>query len=134
MENRRQRLFALNLNLAIRPARDLNHSIDDGGVVLVGVERDIVPEGDRVALVQQPDSPVKSVAGTDFAQADGVVVKLAVGGTGVGASGRVGVVAFGGRSGRLWWFEWAKRRSGIHCGCQSGDEESMRCVHGERSE
>ena len=52
MEDWCQRLFALNLDLAIRPAWDLNNGVDDSGIVLIGIERDIVPERDRVAFVQ----------------------------------------------------------------------------------
>jgi hypothetical protein len=101
VEDRRQSLFALDLDLAICPAWNLNHSVDDGRVVLVRVEGNVVPEGDGVALVQQPNSPVESVAGADFAQTDGVVVEFAVVGAGVGAGGCVGVVAFAWRTG---WF------------------------------
>jgi hypothetical protein len=36
-----QRLFALNLDLAIGPAWNLNNSVDGLGVVLVRVERDL---------------------------------------------------------------------------------------------
>ena len=67
VENRRQRLFALDLDLAICPAWDLNHGVDDGRVVFVRVQRDVVPEGNGVAFVQQPDPPVESVASADFA-------------------------------------------------------------------
>lgn len=103
VENRRQRLFALDLDFPICPARDFDNGIDDGGVVLVGVERDVVPEGDGVTFVKQPDSPVEGVAGADFAQADCAVVEFAVVGAGVCAGCWVGVVAFGGRTGRFGW-------------------------------
>ena len=74
VENRRQRLFALNLDFPICPTRDLDNGIDDGGVVLVGVERDVVPERDGVAFVQQPDSPVEGVAGEGHVDDVGAVV------------------------------------------------------------
>jgi hypothetical protein len=38
----------------------------------------IMPEANRLALVQQPNSPVKSVASTYFSQADSAVVELAI--------------------------------------------------------
>ena len=41
VENRRQRLFALDFDLAVRPARDLHDGVDDRGIVLVRVERDL---------------------------------------------------------------------------------------------
>lgn len=137
VEDRRQRLFALNLDFPICPTRDLDNGIDDGGVVLVGVERDVVPERDGVAFVQQPDSPVEGVAGADFAEADCAVVEFAIAWAGVCAGCWVGVVAFGGRTGRFGWsfvswrFQWTGRRSGVDCCCKSGDEESMRRVHCE---
>ena len=62
-----------------------------------------MPEGDGVAFVQQPNSPVEGVAGADFAKADGVVVEFAVVGAGVCAGCWVGVVAVGGRTGRFGW-------------------------------
>lgn len=137
VENRRQRLFALDLDFPICPARDFDNGIDDGGVVLVRVQRNVMPEGDGVAFVKQPDSPVEGVAGADFAQADGVVVEFAVVGAGVCAGCWVGVVAFGGRTRRFGWsfvswrFQWTGRWSGVDCCCKSGDEKSMRCVHCE---
>lgn len=67
VEDRRQMLFALDFDLAIRPAWNFDDGVDDGGVVFVGIERDVVPERDWVAFVQQPDPPVESVAGADFA-------------------------------------------------------------------
>jgi len=41
VENRSQRLFALDFDLAIRPPRDLYDGVDDSGIVLVWVERDL---------------------------------------------------------------------------------------------
>jgi hypothetical protein len=41
VEDRGQRLFALDLDLAVGPAWNLNNSIDDLGVVLVWVQRDL---------------------------------------------------------------------------------------------
>lgn len=38
----------------------------------------IMPEADRLALVQQPDPPVESVATTDLPQTDSAVVELAI--------------------------------------------------------
>jgi hypothetical protein len=38
----------------------------------------IVPKANRLALMQQPNSPVKSVASTHFPQADSAVVELAI--------------------------------------------------------
>jgi hypothetical protein len=67
VENRRQGLFALDLDLAVCPAWDLDDSVDDGRVVFVRVERDVVPEGNGVAFVQQPDPPVESVTSADLA-------------------------------------------------------------------
>lgn len=44
VENRRQGLAALDLDFAVCPAWDFDDGVDDGGVVFVGVERDVVPE------------------------------------------------------------------------------------------
>jgi hypothetical protein len=41
VEYRSQRLFALNLNLTISPVGDFDHSIDDRGIVLEWIERDL---------------------------------------------------------------------------------------------
>jgi hypothetical protein len=41
VENRCQRLFAFDFDLAVGPARDFYDSVDDRGIVLVWVERDL---------------------------------------------------------------------------------------------
>jgi hypothetical protein len=41
VEDRGQRLFALNLDLAVSPAWNLDNSVDDLGIILVWVERDL---------------------------------------------------------------------------------------------
>lgn len=38
----------------------------------------IVPKADRFTLMQQPDSPVKSIASTDFPQVDSAIVEFAI--------------------------------------------------------
>jgi len=138
VENWRQRLATLELDLAVCPAWNFNYSIDDGRIVFVRVQGDVVPEGDGVAFVQEPDSPVEGVASADFSQADGVVVEFAIVWAGVGTRG---VVAFVRRTGRLWWlgyhfvlgnFGWARRWSSVYCSSQSGDENSTRRVHFRR--
>jgi hypothetical protein len=53
-----QRLVALGLNLGVGPSRNLNVVIDDAGVATEGVERDVVPPRDRVAVLLEPDTPV----------------------------------------------------------------------------
>ena len=55
-----QRLITFDLNLAISPARDLDDEVDDAVVQWVGVERDVVPEGDGVSVLLEVDSPVLS--------------------------------------------------------------------------
>lgn len=42
MEDGSQRFLALKLDLAIGPTRDLNDGVDDGSVILIGVERDLL--------------------------------------------------------------------------------------------
>ena len=49
----------------------------------------IMPKAYRLALVQQPDPPVESVASADFSQTDGGVVEFAVVCSVVRASGSV---------------------------------------------
>lgn len=97
VEDGSQRFAALELDLAISPTRDLNDGVDDGSVILIGVERDllmlldsikhslkyapsthIMPKANGLALVQQPDPPVESVATTDLPQTDSAVVELAI--------------------------------------------------------
>jgi hypothetical protein len=51
-----------DLDLAILPARYLNHGIDNSRIVLFGVKRYVVPERDGLALMQKPHSPVLSVS------------------------------------------------------------------------
>ena len=53
-----QRLVAIGLNLGVGPSRNLNIVIDDAGVATEGVKRDVVPPGDRVAVLLKPDTPV----------------------------------------------------------------------------
>jgi hypothetical protein len=42
VEDRGQRFFALDLDLAIGPARNFHNGVDDRGVVLVWVERNLI--------------------------------------------------------------------------------------------
>jgi hypothetical protein len=37
-----------------------------------------MPKANRLALMQQPDPPIESVASADFSQAHGAVVELAI--------------------------------------------------------
>jgi hypothetical protein len=53
-----QRLVALRLNFSVGPAGDFDVEADDLGFGLVGVERDVVPEGDGLAVLLKPDTPV----------------------------------------------------------------------------
>jgi hypothetical protein len=41
VENRSQRLFALDFDLTVGPAGDFDNGVDNRGVVLVWVERDL---------------------------------------------------------------------------------------------
>ena len=51
VEDRSQRLFALNFDLTVRPARDFYNGVDDSGIVLVWVERDLA------YVVSKPEHP-----------------------------------------------------------------------------
>lgn len=53
-----QRLIALGLDLGVGPTGDLGVVVDDALVLGVGVEGDIVPEGDGVAVLLEPDAPI----------------------------------------------------------------------------
>jgi len=127
MKNRRQRLAALELDLAVCPAWDFNDGIDNGRIILVRVQRHVMPERDRLAFVQQPDPPIESVAGADFAEAESVVVEFGGGAGGVGAGCVIVVEAFAGWTRRFGEdfvfgeFGWVRRRSGIYCCSQSGN-------------
>jgi len=62
----------------------------------------VMPERDRLALVQQPNPPVQSVTSSDFPQTDSAVVEFAIVSSVVRASGSLPFVAA--RSlGRRWW-------------------------------
>jgi hypothetical protein len=50
VEDRGQRLFALDFDLAIGPARDLYDAVDDVGVVLIRVKRDLGLSSARAIL------------------------------------------------------------------------------------
>lgn len=50
-------LWTADLDLAVCAAGDLDDEIDDLLVAVLGVERDVVPEGDWFAVVLEPDSP-----------------------------------------------------------------------------
>ena len=41
VENRSQRLFALDFDFTIRPARDFDDGVDDRGVILEWIQRDL---------------------------------------------------------------------------------------------
>lgn len=56
--NHTQRLITLGLNLATSPSRNFGVEVDDGLVLGVGVKRNIVPEGDWVAILLEPNTPV----------------------------------------------------------------------------
>jgi len=110
-----------------------------------------MPEADRLALVQQPHPPVKRVASTNFPQADGAVVKLAVVFAVVRASNSVLFVivvvarSLGlcwrrrrlGKTSRWLWQTWQLgqvrarwwRRRSARYSSESSDEKSLRDVH-----
>ena len=93
VEDRVEGFLAVDLYLAILPARDFDDEVDDIFVRFVCVERYIVPEGDGMAILLEPDTPVlrgeslagmiapegtethQSVASANSPQAKGVVVK-----------------------------------------------------------
>lgn len=53
-----QGLLAADLDLAVLPARDLDDKVDDLLVARVRVQRDVMPEGDGLAVLLEPDAPV----------------------------------------------------------------------------
>jgi hypothetical protein len=53
-----QGLGALSLDFGVSPTRNLNVVVDDLLVVLVGVQGDVVPEGNGVAILLKPDAPI----------------------------------------------------------------------------
>lgn len=96
-----QRLAALDFNLGICPARNLNDHVDDVLFASVGVDGDVVPERGRVAIFLKPYSPIlnrrkkfvrtflvwklqsllawctnQSIASADFAQSQGASIEL----------------------------------------------------------
>lgn len=56
------------LKLGIGPARDLNDHVEDG-LLLVGVQRDIVERRDRNAILLDVDAVLEGMRGSDLAQA-----------------------------------------------------------------
>lgn len=57
MEDGVERFRTSDLDLAVCPAWDLDDKIDDLLVGAFGVEGDVVPEGDRLAVFLEPDAP-----------------------------------------------------------------------------
>lgn len=57
MEDGIQWLRAPDFDLAVCPAGDLDDEVDDLLVAVFGVERHVVPEGDWLAVVLEPDAP-----------------------------------------------------------------------------
>ena len=55
---RTQRLIAAGLNLAVCPSGNLNNVAHDAIVALLRVQRNIVPEGNRLPIFLQPNTPV----------------------------------------------------------------------------
>lgn len=58
--NRRHthRLVALSLNLAICPSRNFDIKIDNVVLLLVGIKRNVVPEGNDFTILLEPDAPI----------------------------------------------------------------------------
>jgi hypothetical protein len=94
VEDRVQGLVALDFDLAVCPAGDFDDEVDYLFVGFVGVEGDVVPEGDGGAVLFEPDAPFldilsigwglgktqlggryQSVAATNGPQAEGVIVE-----------------------------------------------------------
>lgn len=57
MRRQTKRLAALGLDLAISPSRNLDDVAHDAVVALLGVQGNIVPEGDGLAILFQPHTP-----------------------------------------------------------------------------
>lgn len=55
-----ERFVSFDLNLAVRPSRDLHNIIDNAVIRWVWVEWDIVPERYWVSILFKPYSPVLS--------------------------------------------------------------------------
>lgn len=55
-------LVTLGLDLGVGPARDLGVVVNDGLVVGVGVQGDVMPEGDGIAVLFEPDTPILYVS------------------------------------------------------------------------
>lgn len=53
-----QGLVALDLNLTVCPTRNLNDEVDNGLIFFVGIERDVMPWRDGIAVQFQPHTPV----------------------------------------------------------------------------
>lgn len=91
MEDGIERLRTSDLDLAVCPAWDLDDKVDDLLVGVFGIEGDVVPEGDRLAVFLEPDAPFlgvlvgfegvyweqtyQGVWGTDGPQTESVVVE-----------------------------------------------------------
>lgn len=52
------RLIALSLDLAICPSRNFDVKVDNVVLLLVGIKRDVMPEGDDFAILLEPDAPI----------------------------------------------------------------------------
>ena len=63
---REKNLFLADLHLAICPSWDLNDHVQDG-LLLVGVERNIVEGRDGNAILLNEHTVLESVGGTDLA-------------------------------------------------------------------
>ena len=57
-ERHTQRLVATNFDFPVRPPRDLHYHVDHLVIVLIRVERDVVPKRDGLSVTQKPDPPV----------------------------------------------------------------------------
>ena len=53
-----QWLRTADLDLAVLPTGDFDDDVDDAGLAGVWVQWHVVPEGDGLAFVLEPDSPV----------------------------------------------------------------------------
>lgn len=74
---RRERRRATNLELGVGPAGDLNDHVEDG-LLLVGVQGDVVEGGDGDAILLDVDAVLEGVGSRDLA-----------GGVGRGHCGRI---------------------------------------------
>jgi hypothetical protein len=71
-----QRLIATGLNLAVSPPRNLDNVAHDAVVALFRIQRNVVPEGDRLAVFLEPHTPVLELSTSVQLQRDDLLTRV----------------------------------------------------------